>query len=111
MAWTGIEHFRMGRFDPPPPADEPEDSVVCYIYIYFCLRLNSVHLYFPLFIPLLLLIYSGDFSILPFLYQKYSFRSVLMFNNWFFPNGEWEKKIELCCLCICFGPWSCLVTL
>ncbi|KAB1218977.1 putative tRNA N6-adenosine threonylcarbamoyltransferase, mitochondrial [Morella rubra] len=25
VAWTGIEHFRMGRFDPPPPADEPED--------------------------------------------------------------------------------------
>ena len=29
VAWTGIEHFRMGRFDPPPPADEPEDFVVC----------------------------------------------------------------------------------
>ncbi|CAL1385553.1 unnamed protein product [Linum trigynum] len=27
VAWTGIEHFRMGRFDPPPPADEPEDFV------------------------------------------------------------------------------------
>ncbi|CAK7347895.1 unnamed protein product [Dovyalis caffra] len=25
VAWTGIEHFCMGRFDPPPPADEPED--------------------------------------------------------------------------------------
>ncbi|EEF50357.1 O-sialoglycoprotein endopeptidase, putative [Ricinus communis] len=25
VAWTGIEHFRIGRFDPPPPADEPED--------------------------------------------------------------------------------------
>lgn len=29
IAWTGIEHFRLGRFDPPPPANEPEDSVVC----------------------------------------------------------------------------------
>ncbi|KAL2553025.1 putative tRNA N6-adenosine threonylcarbamoyltransferase [Forsythia ovata] len=28
VAWTGIEHFRMGRFDPPPPADEPEDAVL-----------------------------------------------------------------------------------
>ncbi|KAI3428972.1 putative tRNA N6-adenosine threonylcarbamoyltransferase [Psidium guajava] len=27
IAWTGIEHFRMGRFDPPPPADEPEDAM------------------------------------------------------------------------------------
>eukprot|EP00262_Sarcandra_glabra_P020625 TRINITY_DN8327_c0_g1_i1.p1 TRINITY_DN8327_c0_g1~~TRINITY_DN8327_c0_g1_i1.p1 ORF type:complete len:473 (+),score=84.38 TRINITY_DN8327_c0_g1_i1:52-1470(+) len=27
IAWTGIEHFRLGRFDPPPPANEPEDSV------------------------------------------------------------------------------------
>ncbi|KAG2729676.1 hypothetical protein I3843_01G256200 [Carya illinoinensis] len=27
VAWTGIEHLRMGRFDPPPPADEPEDLV------------------------------------------------------------------------------------
>ncbi|KAH1163019.1 hypothetical protein GLYMA_01G139900v4 [Glycine max] len=25
IAWTGIEHFRMGRYDPPPPAEEPED--------------------------------------------------------------------------------------
>ncbi|XP_020220425.1 probable tRNA N6-adenosine threonylcarbamoyltransferase, mitochondrial [Cajanus cajan] len=27
VAWTGIEHFRMGRYDPPPPAEEPEDFV------------------------------------------------------------------------------------
>ncbi|XP_042509843.1 probable tRNA N6-adenosine threonylcarbamoyltransferase, mitochondrial [Macadamia integrifolia] len=27
VAWTGIEHFRLGRYDPPPPPDEPEDSV------------------------------------------------------------------------------------
>lgn len=27
VAWTGIEHFRMGRFDLPPPAHEPEDTV------------------------------------------------------------------------------------
>ncbi|KAG5053824.1 hypothetical protein AAZX31_03G024900 [Glycine max] len=27
IAWTGIEHFRMGRYDPPPPAEEPEDFV------------------------------------------------------------------------------------
>ncbi|KAI3743791.1 hypothetical protein L1987_56858 [Smallanthus sonchifolius] len=25
IAWTGIENFRLGRFDPPPPAIEPED--------------------------------------------------------------------------------------
>ncbi|CAH9096827.1 unnamed protein product [Cuscuta europaea] len=28
VAWTGIEHFRVGRFDPPPPADEPEDALL-----------------------------------------------------------------------------------
>ncbi|KAA0049050.1 putative tRNA N6-adenosine threonylcarbamoyltransferase [Cucumis melo var. makuwa] len=28
VAWTGLEHFRIGRFDPPPPADEPEDTMV-----------------------------------------------------------------------------------
>ncbi|XP_059318257.1 probable tRNA N6-adenosine threonylcarbamoyltransferase, mitochondrial isoform X2 [Lycium ferocissimum] len=28
VAWTGIEHFRLGRFDPPPPANEPEDAVL-----------------------------------------------------------------------------------
>ncbi|XP_070030268.1 probable tRNA N6-adenosine threonylcarbamoyltransferase, mitochondrial isoform X2 [Nicotiana sylvestris] len=28
IAWTGIEHFRLGRFDPPPPANEPEDVVL-----------------------------------------------------------------------------------
>ncbi|KAI4356781.1 hypothetical protein L6164_000773 [Bauhinia variegata] len=27
IAWTGIEHFRMGRYDPPPPAEDPEDFV------------------------------------------------------------------------------------
>ncbi|GAU25652.1 hypothetical protein TSUD_265780 [Trifolium subterraneum] len=25
VAWTGIEHFRVGRYDPPPPAEDPED--------------------------------------------------------------------------------------
>lgn len=28
IAWTGIEHFQMGRYDPPPPACEPADAVV-----------------------------------------------------------------------------------
>lgn len=28
VAWTGIEHFRMGRFDPPPPPNEPEDALL-----------------------------------------------------------------------------------
>ncbi|XP_058224254.1 probable tRNA N6-adenosine threonylcarbamoyltransferase, mitochondrial isoform X2 [Rhododendron vialii] len=28
IAWTGIEHFRVGRFDPPPPADEAEDNIL-----------------------------------------------------------------------------------
>ncbi|KAH6779763.1 glycoprotease 1 [Perilla frutescens var. hirtella] len=28
IAWTGIEHFRMGRYDPPPPACEPEDALL-----------------------------------------------------------------------------------
>nr|CAD1818915.1 unnamed protein product [Ananas comosus var. bracteatus] len=26
IAWTGIEHFRLGRYDPPPPPDEAEDA-------------------------------------------------------------------------------------
>ncbi|CAA0820367.1 Probable tRNA N6-adenosine threonylcarbamoyltransferase- mitochondrial [Striga hermonthica] len=26
IAWTGIEHFRVGRYDPPPPACEPDDA-------------------------------------------------------------------------------------
>lgn len=33
VAWTGIEHFRMGRYDPPPPAEEPEDIVVCFLNV------------------------------------------------------------------------------
>ncbi|KZV57614.1 hypothetical protein F511_03074 [Dorcoceras hygrometricum] len=28
IAWTGIEHFQMGRYDPPPPACEPSDAVL-----------------------------------------------------------------------------------
>lgn len=35
VAWAGIEHFRMGRFDPPPPPYEPEDTVVCFNYLKF----------------------------------------------------------------------------
>jgi hypothetical protein len=31
VAWTGIEHFRVGRYDPPPPAEEPEDFLVCFL--------------------------------------------------------------------------------
>ncbi|XP_010506467.1 PREDICTED: LOW QUALITY PROTEIN: probable tRNA N6-adenosine threonylcarbamoyltransferase, mitochondrial [Camelina sativa] len=27
VAWTGLEHFRVGRYDPPPPAIEPDDYV------------------------------------------------------------------------------------
>ncbi|GLT39548.1 hypothetical protein SLA2020_137320 [Shorea laevis] len=27
VAWTGIEQFAVGRYDPPPPANEPEDFV------------------------------------------------------------------------------------
>lgn len=25
IAWTGIENFRVGRYDPPPPANDPDD--------------------------------------------------------------------------------------
>ncbi|GMI75841.1 glycoprotease 1 [Hibiscus trionum] len=25
VAWTGIENFRVGRYDPPPPANDPDD--------------------------------------------------------------------------------------
>lgn len=34
VAWTGIEHFLLGRFDPPPPADEPEDAMVCPMILF-----------------------------------------------------------------------------
>ncbi|XVF73422.1 hypothetical protein PTKIN_Ptkin12aG0200700 [Pterospermum kingtungense] len=27
VAWTGIENYRVGRYDPPPPASDPEDFV------------------------------------------------------------------------------------
>ncbi|CAL9222436.1 unnamed protein product [Arabidopsis halleri] len=28
VAWTGLEHFRVGRYNTPPPATEPDDFVV-----------------------------------------------------------------------------------
>lgn len=37
IAWAGIEHFRMGRYDPPPPACEPEDAVVCLFFFVHCM--------------------------------------------------------------------------
>ena len=48
VAWTGIEHFRMDRFDPPPPADEPEDFVVGFKLLNTCDWLP-----FVLFCPIL----------------------------------------------------------
>lgn len=33
IAWTGIEHFRLGRYDPPPPPDEAEDAQVCFLIL------------------------------------------------------------------------------
>ncbi|WZY91784.1 hypothetical protein YC2023_064113 [Brassica napus] len=27
VTWTGLEHFRVGRFNPPPPAIEADDFV------------------------------------------------------------------------------------
>lgn len=32
VAWTGIEHYCMGRFDPAPSADKAEEFVVCSQY-------------------------------------------------------------------------------
>lgn len=39
VAWTGIENFRVGRYDPPPPANDPDDFMVCgkYLSIYWAL--------------------------------------------------------------------------
>ena len=62
VAWTGIEHFRMGRFDPPPPAVESEDFVVgfkllntnnCLPFVLFCPSFITVYtsLYTPPFHP------------------------------------------------------------
>ncbi|EMS67163.1 putative tRNA threonylcarbamoyladenosine biosynthesis protein Gcp [Triticum urartu] len=31
IAWTGIEHFVAGRFEDPPPADEPDDMQIVNI--------------------------------------------------------------------------------
>lgn len=33
IAWTGIENFRVGRYDPPPPANDPDDFMVCGKYL------------------------------------------------------------------------------
>ena len=38
IAWTGIEHFVVGRFEDPPADDEPDDMQVC------CLQLG-LHLF------------------------------------------------------------------
>lgn len=35
IAWTGIEHFRMGRYDPPPPACEPADATVSSFWFHY----------------------------------------------------------------------------
>lgn len=37
IAWTGIEHFQMGRYDPPPPACEPADALVSHFPFFFWL--------------------------------------------------------------------------
>lgn len=36
IAWTGIEHFVVGRFEDPPADDERDDMQVCSLAcIYF----------------------------------------------------------------------------
>jgi hypothetical protein len=42
VAWTGIEHFRVGRYDPPPPAEDPEDFQVCFLNIYKLYELEAI---------------------------------------------------------------------
>ena len=43
VAWTGIEHFSVGRFDPPPSVDELEDAVVSTAsYFLFAISLISL---------------------------------------------------------------------
>lgn len=39
IAWTGIEHFRMGRYESPPPPNEPEDAVVRSFFIFFIAKI------------------------------------------------------------------------
>lgn len=42
IAWTGIEHFHMGRYDPPPPACEPDDAVVRLFLFWLWLELECM---------------------------------------------------------------------
>lgn len=57
VAWTGIEHFRMGRFDPPPPAVESEDFVVG-----FKLLNTNNYLQFVLFCPSFITVYTALYT-------------------------------------------------
>lgn len=55
IAWTGIEHFRVGRYDPPPPAEDPEDFFVRFLNIDKIYELKAIlyrMIYFPIMISL-----------------------------------------------------------
>ncbi|XP_029148900.1 probable tRNA N6-adenosine threonylcarbamoyltransferase, mitochondrial isoform X3 [Arachis hypogaea] len=45
VAWTGIEHFRMGRYHPSLPAEEPEDFVVCFLISTICFLIDHQYIY------------------------------------------------------------------
>ena len=38
VAWTGIEHFKLGRIQNPPPIDEPEDVYVSWSKFLFTME-------------------------------------------------------------------------
>ena len=64
VAWTGIEHFRMGRFDPPPPAVESEDFVVGFKLLNTNNCLPFV-LFYPSFITVYTALYTPPFHPTP----------------------------------------------
>ena len=43
VAWTGIEHFKLGRIQKPPPIDEPEDVYVSWSKFLFTLEEQQSH--------------------------------------------------------------------
>ena len=64
IAWTGIEHFVVGRFEDPPADDEPDDMQVC------CLQLG-LHLFLAKVCVVTSFIVAGLSRLLCFFFYVY----------------------------------------
>lgn len=91
VAWTGLEHFRVGRYDPPPPANEPEDYVVCFL-IWFLIMIDFWEY---CFIQITVLVWARKQNHSPYLLsQSVWFAAKVATGGGIFWRKKWSKVLK-----------------